>query len=61
MSCEEQAMVHTDHCTLFKCQDWDRETGGITYPLLVKDENGFWVCPDCGSSYGRDALQDKKG
>jgi len=47
MSCEDQALAPTDHCTLWPCNK----------AKLVK-RGPYWICPACGSSYGKDA---KKG
>jgi|GEM_PF-4974412 len=48
--CEDQALVRTARCTNWLCRDW-RCRG----PELVKDRRGFWVCPECKHSYGKDA------
>ena len=41
MSCEDQALVPTDHCTKWGCDK----------AKLVK-RGGFWICPKCEGSYG---------
>lgn len=41
MTCEDQALVPTDHCLRWGCE----------HAKLVK-RGRFWVCPRCGSSYG---------
>ena len=50
MPCEEQALVPTERCTNWMCRDWQCKG-----PLLVKNKRGLWVCPECKSSYGKDA------
>lgn len=41
MTCEDQALVPTDHCLRWGCE----------HAKLVK-QGRFWVCPNCRSSYG---------
>ena len=54
MSCEDQALGHTTVCILFKCQTW--QDNKIIKPTLVQDDDGFWCCPKCKVSYGKDAV-----
>jgi hypothetical protein len=55
--CEDQALVHTRFCLLFKCQEW--RLGKLWMPRLVKRE-GQWHCPKCNGSYGADAVKPRK-
>jgi hypothetical protein len=47
--CEDQGMMATSHCTLFRCQTWVGDKR--IRPELVK-RNGDWCCPKCSASYG---------
>lgn len=43
--CEDQALVPTEFCHAWPCQNVP----------LVKDRNGYWTCPKCSGNYGKDA------
>ena len=49
----DQALMATDHCLRFECQWWEGDT--LKRPELVQDKEGFWVCPKCHYSYGKEA------
>jgi hypothetical protein len=44
----------TGECVRFECQTWEGRTP--VRPKLAPDANGFWRCPKCGGSYGREAV-----
>jgi hypothetical protein len=54
VDCEDQGMMATDHCTLFRCQTW---LGSRRIMPTLVNRDGDWCCPKCGASYGRDARQ----
>ena len=47
MSEPDQALVPTDHCLKWGCDN----------VFLVEGKYGFWNCPKCGVSYGKDAKE----
>ena len=50
----DQALGGNGQCNLFACQEWI--DGVLCHPnLVLAEHSGFWICPRCGSSYGRDA------
>lgn len=50
----EQACSPTDHCVKFECQEW-RDGKPWRPELVLQASTGFWICPKCQASYGRDA------
>lgn len=50
---QDQALMATDHCERFECQWW--EGNNRMRPELVQDKEGYWVCPKCHYSYGKEA------
>jgi hypothetical protein len=50
--CEDQALVATDVCTKFACQEW-RGSKQWKPPLELRGK--FWCCTKCGASYGERA------
>jgi len=52
--CEDQALVATTVCTDHSC--WESIGTGYKKPELKKDANGFYRCPKCNVSYGREAF-----
>lgn len=50
MSCEDQALMTTKHCT--QCRIGFDKDGKPEYPELKRSRAGFWCCPRCGGSYG---------
>lgn len=56
MSCEDQALAPTKHCT--QCRVGFDGDGKPIYPELKRRHTGFWCCPVCGGSYGSDPHPD---
>lgn len=53
---EDDARPMEKHCVRSQCGEWIDHAR--IYPVLIIDEiTGFWLCPKCKASYGKDAQE----
>ena len=48
---DDQPLIKMNCCTKFECQEWANDIA--LQPKLIRNENGFMVCPVCQASYGK--------
>ena len=47
----DEISYFTEFCIRWECQTWK---GSLAiYPKLEQDKDGFWGCPKCQYSYGK--------
>ena len=44
----------SEGCLKWECQTWEDGKDRPRHPQLVVDEDGFWECPKCHASYGKE-------